>query len=128
LNCYKFSRESKAMKRNKDDSVEIIIRMRNQNTNNWLSAPKGGFHLVLKQFRSITVDVNVSWAFIDNPMRRSGLGLFNTPVVKMNDDGSVDVYFGLEAPQGLESNWVPTSGKKPCLWLRKKWTRRSFPG
>jgi len=71
-----------------------------------------------KQFWSITVYDDATWAFIDNPMGRSGLGLFNTPDMKMNTDGSVDVYFGPEAPNGLESNWVPTSGKKPYVWLR----------
>lgn len=71
-----------------------------------------------KQFWSITVYDDATWAFIDNDMGRSGLGLFNTPDMQMNDDGSVDVYFGPEAPEGLESNWVPTSGKKPYVWLR----------
>jgi hypothetical protein len=30
--------------------------------------------------------------------------------MNVNDDGSVDVYFGPEAPKGQESNWVPTGG------------------
>ena len=38
--------------------------------------------------------------------------------MKVNEDGSVDVYVGPEAPKGLESNWLPTSGKKPYVWLR----------
>jgi len=71
-----------------------------------------------KQFWSITVYDDATWAFIDNPMGRSGLGLFNTPDMQMNNDGSVDVYFGPEAPAGLESNWIPTEGKKPYIWLR----------
>lgn len=71
-----------------------------------------------KQFWSITVYDNANWAFIDNDLGRSGLGLFNTPDMQMNDDGSVDVYFGPDAPEGLESNWIPTSGKKPYVWLR----------
>jgi hypothetical protein len=32
-----------------------------------------------------------------------------TPGLKKNSDGSVDVYFGAQAPKGMESNWVPTS-------------------
>lgn len=32
-----------------------------------------------------------------------------TPGLQQNDDGSVDIYFGPEAPDGKESNWVPTS-------------------
>jgi len=33
----------------------------------------------------------------------------NTPGLAKNSDGSVDLYFGPTAPQGKESNWVPTS-------------------
>jgi hypothetical protein len=33
----------------------------------------------------------------------------NTKCLQANDDGSVDVYFGTKAPDGKESNWVPTS-------------------
>jgi hypothetical protein len=33
----------------------------------------------------------------------------NTPDLKKNADGSVDIYFGPKAPGGQESNWVPTS-------------------
>jgi hypothetical protein len=33
----------------------------------------------------------------------------NTPGLKKNTDGSVDVYFGPKAPEGKESNWVPTN-------------------
>jgi hypothetical protein len=32
-----------------------------------------------------------------------------TPGLQKNADGSVDVYFGPEAPSGKESNWVPTN-------------------
>ena len=32
-----------------------------------------------------------------------------TPGLQKNADGSVDVYFGSKAPEGKESNWVPTS-------------------
>ena len=32
-----------------------------------------------------------------------------TPGLKKNADGSVDIYFGPKAPAGKESNWVPTS-------------------
>jgi hypothetical protein len=31
-----------------------------------------------------------------------------TPGLQKNADGSVDVYFGSEAPASKESNWVPT--------------------
>ena len=36
----------------------------------------------------------------------------STRGVEINPDGSVDIYFGQEAPKGKEANWVPTvSGK-----------------
>jgi len=31
------------------------------------------------------------------------------PDLQTNADGTVDLYFGPEAPQGMESNWVPTT-------------------
>jgi hypothetical protein len=33
----------------------------------------------------------------------------NTPALKQNADGSIDVYFGPKAPEGKESNWIPTN-------------------
>ena len=30
------------------------------------------------------------------------------PELAKNDDGSIDIYFGPEAPEGKEANWVPT--------------------
>ena len=35
----------------------------------------------------------------------------NTPGLKKNADGSVDVYFASSAPAGSESNWVPTNSQ-----------------
>lgn len=41
------------------------------------------------------------------------------PDVKVNADGSVDVWFGPEAPKGMESNWVQTlPGKGWFMILR----------
>lgn len=71
-----------------------------------------------KQFWSVTVYDNATWGFIKNPQDRSGLGLFDKDGMKVNDDGSIDIYVGPEAPDGLESNWIPTVDKKPYVWLR----------
>jgi hypothetical protein len=71
-----------------------------------------------KQFWSITVYDNATWAFINNPQDRSGLGTFDKDKMKVNDDGSVDIYVGPKAPDGLESNWIPSMDKKPYIWLR----------
>ena len=70
-----------------------------------------------KEFWSLTVYDRATWAFINNPLDRAGLDSFNKNM-KMNVDGSVDLYFGPNAPAGLESNWIPTMGKEPYLWLR----------
>ncbi|AFD06998.1 hypothetical protein Solca_1939 [Solitalea canadensis DSM 3403] len=35
-----------------------------------------------------------------------------TPGIQKNEDGSVDLYFGPKAPDGKESNWVPTDPKR----------------
>jgi hypothetical protein len=71
-----------------------------------------------KEFWSLTVYDRATWAFIDNSLDRAGLGSFNKDTLKMNEDRSIDLYFGPDAPRGLESNWIPTKGKEPYLWLR----------
>ena len=59
-----------------------------------------------------------TWAFVNNPLDRAGLGSLNMDQMKVNIDGSVDLYVGPKAPAGFESNWIPTMGKEPYLWLR----------
>jgi hypothetical protein len=71
-----------------------------------------------KQFWSVTVYDRATWGFIDNSLDRAGLSSFNKDKMKANDDGSFDLYFGPKAPDGLESNWIPTRGKEPYVWLR----------
>jgi hypothetical protein len=39
---------------------------------------------------------------------RVGLATPDMESMIINDNGSVDVYFGPKAPEGLESNWIPT--------------------
>jgi len=71
-----------------------------------------------RQFWSLTVYERATWAFINNPLDRAGLGSFNMDQMQKNADGSVDVYIGPKAPVGLQSNWIPTLGKEPYVWLR----------
>ncbi|MBB6463051.1 DUF1254 domain-containing protein [Flammeovirga kamogawensis] len=80
-----------------------------------INVPK---NIPAKQFWSITVYDDSTWAFINNPLGRSGLGQFNLPDMEVNLDGSIDIYVGPDAPKGVVSNWIPTSGKKPYIWLR----------
>jgi hypothetical protein len=71
-----------------------------------------------KQFWSLAVYDRATWAFINNPLDRAGLDSFKRDTMKVNADGGVDLYFGPSAPAGLESNWIPTMGKEPYVWLR----------
>lgn len=56
---------------------------------------------------SATIYNRATHAFIRD-MSRSSRSSQNVGLQK-NADGSVDVYFGLKAPDGKETNWVPTS-------------------
>jgi hypothetical protein len=80
-----------------------------------LSIPKD---VPAKQFWSLTMYDRATWAFVNNPLDRAGLSSFNMDQMKVNADGSVDLYVGPNAPAGLEANWLPTMGKEPYLWLR----------
>jgi hypothetical protein len=59
------------------------------------------------QYWSATVYDRATHALIRNQriVSRSSL----SPGLQTNADGSVDIYFGPQAPAGKESNWVPTS-------------------
>ena len=63
----------------------------------------------VKLYWSATVYDRETHALIRNlsPSSRSS----NTPDLQKNADGSVDVYFGPKAPEGKQSNWVPTSAE-----------------
>jgi hypothetical protein len=64
-------------------------------------------HAPVSQYWSATVYDRATHAPIRNarwPSRSS-----QTPGLRENPDGSVDIYFGPKAPGGEESNWVPTS-------------------
>ncbi|MEX0286010.1 MAG: DUF1214 domain-containing protein [Paracoccaceae bacterium] len=41
------------------------------------------------------------------------------PDVVKNDDGSVDIYFGPTAPEGKESNWLPTDPDRRFFLLAR---------
>ena len=78
-----------------------------------LTVPKD---VPIKQFWSLTVYDMETWAFIYSPEERPGLS--SRDPMKTNADGSVTVYVGPKAPDGLESNWIPTAGKAPYLMFR----------
>jgi hypothetical protein len=72
----------------------------------------------VRQFWSLTLYDNATWNCVINPLNRNGLSSLQKDSMRMNADGSVDLYVGPTAPAGYESNWLPTVGKKPYLWFR----------
>jgi hypothetical protein len=80
-----------------------------------LNVPK---NVPVKQFWSIVVYDCATWNFIYNPLDRVGLSSYDIPNMQTNADGSVDIYIGPKAPKGLESNWIPTQGKRALPTMR----------
>jgi len=64
-------------------------------------------HVPVRQYWSVTLYDFDTHAFIRDMDRQSCSSLTDGLVV--NDDGSVDVFFGPRPPEGREANWVPTS-------------------
>lgn len=64
----------------------------------------------IEQYWSVTAYDRETHALIKNVSRASRSS--QVPGMQKNADGSVDVYFGPEAPEGKESNWVPTDPKR----------------
>ena len=54
-----------------------------------------------------------TWGFVNNPLDRTGLGSFTMNQMRVNADGSVDLYVGPNAPAGLYSNLIATMGEEP---------------
>lgn len=96
-------------------STQIVAR--NQNVpfgfpGQWL---QGGNNYTLrvpanapaKQFWAMTLYDTETRSFIDT--KHDIAGLDSKKDLVKNEDGSVDLYFGPEAPQGKEKNWIPTA-------------------
>ena len=80
----------------------------------------------VKQFWSLIIYDIETLAFIYSPEEKAGLSSFDLEKMKINKDGSVTIYFGPKAPKGLESNWIPTSGKKPLPIVRMYGGKEAF--
>ncbi len=59
------------------------------------------------QFWSAIVYSMKTKGFINNASK-VGLGSVQKADLKQNEDGTIDIYFGPKAPEGMESNWLPT--------------------
>ena len=69
----------------------------------------------VNQFWSLTVYDNDTRCMIDNPQGKSDVDSYRD--LKIEDDGSVKLYVGPEAPQGYENNWAPSTPGKGFFTL-----------
>jgi hypothetical protein len=72
----------------------------------------------VKQFWALTVYDRATFSFIYSESNRTTLSSFDVGKMKRNADGGVTLYVGPKSPLGLESNWIPTSGKRPMPTMR----------
>ncbi|MDG2512422.1 DUF1214 domain-containing protein [Sphingobium yanoikuyae] len=72
----------------------------------------------VKQFWALTVYDFSNLSFIYSNTNRTTLSSYDLDKMKKNSDGSVTIYVGPKAPSGLESNWIPTVGKRPIPAVR----------
>jgi hypothetical protein len=71
------------------------------------------------KFWSVIVYSQKTKSFIPNPQNKVGLDSYDKTKLKMNADGSTDIYLGNKAPPaGFESNWLPSSGQDFFLIFR----------
>lgn len=60
-----------------------------------------------EQFWSVIAYSQVTKSFISTA-EKVGLSSYDKKILQVNDDGTVDLYFSPHAPEGKESNWLPT--------------------
>ncbi|MED5811057.1 DUF1214 domain-containing protein [Mycolicibacterium sp. 050232] len=72
----------------------------------------------VEQFWSLSVYDRATMAFIYTESMRTTLDSYGLDRMVKNPDGSVTLYTGPTPPPGLESNWIPTGGKRPMPTLR----------
>jgi hypothetical protein len=72
----------------------------------------------VKQFWALTVYDRATNAFIYSDLDRTTLSSYDVGKMQKNPDGGVTLYVGPKPPAGLESNWIPTAGKRPLPAMR----------
>lgn len=70
------------------------------------------------QFWALTVYDRATNAFINSDTNRTTLSSYDLDAMTKNPDGSVTIYVGPKPPDGLDSNWIPTAGKRPLPAIR----------
>jgi hypothetical protein len=72
----------------------------------------------VKQFWALTVYDRATCAFIYSNSNRTTLSSYDLDNMTKNTDGSATIYVGPKPPDGLETNWIPTAGKRPLPAMR----------
>lgn len=72
----------------------------------------------VKQFWALTAYDHATMSFIYSDSNRTTLSSYDLDKMKKNADGGVTIYIGPKAPEGLESNWIPTAGRRPLPAMR----------
>ena len=71
-----------------------------------------------RDFWSVIVYGKETKAFVYNDIGRVGLSSYDIDTLQVNEDSSIDLYFGESALIGKESNWIPTAGEDFFLLFR----------
>jgi hypothetical protein len=77
------------------------------------------------KFWSVIVYSQKTKSFIPNALNQVGLDSYDKSKLKMNADGSVDIYFGTTSPRGYETNFLPSAGEDFFLIFRFYGPRKS---
>ncbi|MFC4374276.1 DUF1254 domain-containing protein [Nocardia halotolerans] len=72
----------------------------------------------VEQFWAVTVYDRATFGFIYADPPRTTLSSYDLESMRKNPDGSVTLYVGPAAPDGMESNWIPTADKRPLPAVR----------
>lgn len=75
-------------------------------------------NMPVRQFWALTVYDRATFSFIYSSSNRTTLSSYDLDKMKKNADGSVTLYVGPKAPKGLDTNWIPTAGKRPLPAMR----------
>jgi hypothetical protein len=70
----------------------------------------------VKQFWALTVYDRATCSYSNS--NRTTLSSYDLDKMKKNTDGGLTIYAGPKAPDGLESSWIPTAGKRPLPAMR----------
>ena len=93
-------------------------------------APSGAHRYVLRFAKGATPPVDAFWSlsmyelmpdgrsfFTENPLNRFAVG-DRSRHLRLDDDGSLEIYLRHDPPQGRESNWLPAPRGRMRLTLR----------